>query len=390
MKEMKRAVLIISVILAAGILIYILTKKRVRPVEKRVEQVADIKGIPQYYLVNTEPVDDVIDHYQKSWRIHFFDAGQGDAILLQGNNRNILIDGGDRNSGVLQHLLALDIDTLHWVIATHAHADHIGGLIPVFRTIPVVGVIDNGLSHDSGLFRTYRMVADSAAGNYVKATAGWSYSRDEDFEMVILHPDTTTIYGINDASVVLRVKMGEVYSIFMGDAEIKAETAILNRNTDIRSSLIKVGHHGSKTSSSLPFLKAVAPVAGFIQCAAENKYGFPHTETLASFQAINTQIFSTSVSGNILVLINHDGFSIFPEKQDLFPELSLPVADVVDINSAGISALTRIVHVGEATAKAIIENRPYKTVDELVRVRGLGEKKLDDIKKQGIAVCYPV
>ncbi len=355
-----------------------------KPVEETVAE-PDLTGIPDFYISQADDVKSAVDAYVRSWRIHFFDVGQGDAILVQGSGMNILIDGGDRNTGIMEHLTRLAIDTLHWVFATHPHADHIAGLVPVLRTFPVLNVIDAGVSHSSALYRNYRALVDSAATTYTRGFAGWNYSFAGDFNMQVLHPDTTGRYDINNSSVVVRMQLGETFALFTGDAEHPAERDMLQRGHHLKSQILKMGHHGSKTSSLAQFLDSVKPAVGVILCGAGNKYNHPHTEALALMQQHNASIYQTDQHGSILVIVNETGYTIYPERPAEITPASQPRRDFVDINTADLQSLTRIVHIGEATARAIIENRPNTTLNDLQRVRGIGLTRLADIKTQGIA-----
>jgi competence protein ComEC len=389
---MKKILSLILILLVLVVVLYVyfrynnkkLHASRAQPIER-----VDHTPIPGFYFDNAEDVQRAIDEYLTSWRMHFIDVGQGDAILIQGYRKNILIDGGERSSSVTTYLESLEIDTLHWIVATHPHSDHIAGLVPVFRRFPVLNVIDNGFAHSSDLYRTYRMLVDSAARYYHRAYAGWNHTFHPDFEMVVLHPDTLTTYGINDASVVLEIKMGDMKAILTGDIEKKAERAILRRNPELKANLVKISHHGSKTSSSKEFLEVLSPSTGIILCGHNNKYGFPHSETLQLLDSRNTRTYRSDLHGNIIVLVNNEGYRIFPEREEaLVAQISVP-ATHVDINRAELAALIKIIHIGESTARAIVENRPFNSLDDLVKIKGIGERKLDDIKLQGIAVCNP-
>jgi len=344
-------------------------------------------GIPGYYLAAAEgDITDEVEEYRSSWRIHFFNVGQGDAVLIQDENLNILIDGGDNNSGIVDELKILAVDTLHWVIATHPHADHIAGLIDVLQTFPVLNVLDPGVDHTSRVYSNYHELVNARALSYTRGFAGWSCSLANDFSMEVLHPDTLTQNDINNSSLVLRMQMGDTYALFTGDAEHEAEKAILARGLDIDSDIIKVGHHGSKTSSSNDFIAAVSPEWGVILCGEDNKYNFPHTEALAVYQANQTKLFQSDKHGDVLFLISDSTYEAFPEFTTPFVPDLLATPVRVNINRAGIDSLVLIVNVGEITARRIIDNRPYTSLDDLERVKGLGPARIAAIKEQGVAM----
>jgi beta-lactamase superfamily II metal-dependent hydrolase len=225
MNKSKTIVFWILIIVILGIAVFFIYdhyRNRIQQEFALSENVLETEpdGIPDFYLDKTQTNTTAVDEYFESWRIHFLDVGQGDAILIQGDGQNILIDGGDKGSGIVQHLLQLSVDTLDWIIATHPHADHIAGLLPVLRTFPVINLMDPGVSHTSALYKTYQTLVDSAVASYTQGFAGWSHSFTAEFGMQVLHPDTMNEYNLNDISLVVRIKMGATYALFTGDALI--------------------------------------------------------------------------------------------------------------------------------------------------------------------------
>ena len=283
----------------------------------------DISGIPAFFLEKEPDPAKAAEDYHNAWRIHFFDVGHGDAILLQGNGYNILVDGGDRGSGIREYLLELAIDTLHWVVATHPHADHIAGLIPVLRHFPVLNVMDPGVRHTSLTYDTFRFLVDSTAAIFHKGMAGWTHSFCDQFAMQVIHPGADFKGGLNDMSLVIRVQMGNTFALFQGDAEHRAEKSILNSGFPIKSHLLKTGHHGSRTSSSDDYIAQVQPEVAFILCGENNKYRLPNEETLSTLTKYGSTIYQSNTHGNILVLIDEQGYRVFPKKIPPAPETLL-------------------------------------------------------------------
>lgn len=351
-------------------------------------QEKDLSGIPDFYITKfADKPKEAIEKYNDSWRIHFIDVGQGDAILIQGEGKNILIDGG-RTADAHNYLIGLEIDTLHWVIATHAHADHIGGLVHIFRHYPVLKVMDNGMSHTSQLYRTYRFLIDSIQAPYIKGYNGFAHSFSDDFVMNVLHPDTLTTYSVNNASLVMGFQMGLIRALLTGDVESVGEMAILQRNADVESHILKVSHHGSKTSSRTEFISEVNPKFSIISCAPDNSYGFPHSETMLTLNNHKSKILRTDIHGNILAVISGEGYEIYKEFTTSYEFEDDYITEKININSAEVNDLMRIIHIGEATAIEIIANRPFSSLEELKRVRGIGPKRISDIKEQDLATVF--
>jgi competence protein ComEC len=364
-------------------------KKQQTPVESSYAfKEKDFSGIPDFYIRKfADNPKEAIEKYNDSWRIHFIDVGQGDAILIQGEGKNILIDGG-RTADAHNYLIGLEIDTLHWVIATHAHADHIGGLVHIFRHYPVLKVMDNGMSHTSQLYRTYRSLIDSIQAPYIRGYNGFTHSFSEDFVMDVLHPDTLTTYSVNNASLVLSFQMGLIRTLLTGDVESTGEMAILQRNEDVESHILKVAHHGSKTSSRMEFLSEVNPKISIISCAKDNSYGFPHNETMLALTNQGSKTSRTDIHGNILAVVAGEEYEIYEELTTIFEFTDEIIPQKVNINTADINDLIKIIHIGDAAAKEIIANRPFGCLEDLKRVRGIGPKRISDIKEQDLAVVF--
>jgi competence protein ComEC len=392
---MRKLIFIILILSAIVFLIVILVhktghiKNKTRALQNP-ETTFDLSGIPEFYLSKYTDTAIAADNYNNSWRIHFIDVGQGDAILVQTEGTNVLVDGGDRSSGITDYLEQIQIDTIQWVIATHPHADHIAGLIPVLRKYPVVNVMDNGKSHNSVIYQTYRFLVDSVKADYTKGFAGWTADITDSFEIKVIHPDTLETYGTNDASLVLRMRLDDTYLLFMGDAEHKAEDMIISKGANIRSHILKAGHHGSKTSSSNAFIQEVQPRTTIIMCAENNKYGFPHAEVLYNFFNSGSQIYRTDHNGTVLIVKDQNSYQVYHEKGETFHDQMFDeITFQININTASEKELTRIIHIGPATARKIIEKRPFASIDELSAIHGIGEKKIEDIKSQGLASVGP-
>ena len=242
--------------------------------------------------------------------VHFIDVGQGDAILIQTPEKSILIDAGERGEVVVNYLKAQGVNSLDLVIGTHPHADHIGGLINVLQSIPVREVIDPGIVHTTKTFEDYLTLIDQKDITFTVAQADMTRDLDGGVNMQILHPSFPSALHLNDASVVVKVTFGQVSFMFTGDAEQASETQILIRNYDLNSTILKVGHHGSRTSTSTAFLSAVSPEAAIIMCGTGNTYGHPHEETLAKLVNASVNIYRTDMHGTIVVTTNGQRYDI--------------------------------------------------------------------------------
>ena len=265
---------------------------------------------------------------------HFIDVGQGDAILIKTAEKNILIDGGDRGDTVLNYLRNQGVSSLDLVIGTHPHADHIGGLINVMNAIPVNEIIDPGVAHTTITFEDYLDVIDAKDIMFTEGRAGMKRDLGGGAEMKIIHPTSPSSSHLNNASIVARVTFGDVSFMFTGDAEQGAESQILNRDYELNSDILKVGHHGSNTSTTSPFLSAVSPSTGIIMCGTGNTYGHPHEETLVKLTNAGVDIYRTDTQGTIV--ISTDGLTYDVSQQPYTYDPQQEQVDEQDVVEADV------------------------------------------------------
>ncbi|NLY51467.1 MAG: MBL fold metallo-hydrolase [Firmicutes bacterium] len=238
--------------------------------------------------------------------IHFLDVGQGDSILIQTPaGANILVDAGDTRAGnqvVVPYLQRLGVKSLDMVVITHPHFDHIGGLIPVLEKFTVGRVLADGQIHTSRTYENLLILIDQKGIPFRLARAGDKLEIPGLDEVLVLNPQEPFLKGLNNNSVVLAVTYGETSVLLTGDIEAEAERRILEGNIPARANILKVAHHGSRTSSTPEFLEAVQPDTAVISAGADNNYGHPHPETLVNLKAVGSQVFQTSAAGTIIVV----------------------------------------------------------------------------------------
>jgi beta-lactamase superfamily II metal-dependent hydrolase len=251
-------------------------------------------------------------------KIVFIDVGQGDSILvLLPNTNTFLIDGGDRQSSdeVLSTLRKLAITEIDAVIATHPHADHIGGLIDVINNLNVSQVIDSGQMHTTQTFEDLLDVVDVAQIPLMSVHEGDSIKLDPRVKLDILNPPASLPKGVNneeefnDNSVVLKLTYGEFTALFTGDMEDYNERRLLATTVEaLDVDVLKAGHHGSRTSSGSAFLNAVSPEAVVISAGANNTYGHPHPEALDRINNAGVaNVLRTDIDGTIIITTTGDG-----------------------------------------------------------------------------------
>lgn len=250
--------------------------------------------------------------------VHFIDVGQGDSELLQFAGKNMLIDAGDQDSGpgVTSYLRSHGVTSLNLVVATHPHSDHIGGLITVLNDFPVGQVLDSGQTHTSQTFENYLNLIDQKNIPFTVAERGQTIDLDPSLQIEVLSPPATLFSGdLNQNSIVLMVTYCNVSFLFMGDAGIEAEDSIMAAGYDLQSDILKVGHHGSSSSSSSVFLSRVMPTSSIIEVGAGNDYGHPTQKTLNALSGIGSKVYRTDTNGNVEITTDGQTYTVTTEKQ---------------------------------------------------------------------------
>src|SRR3990167_7438639 len=236
-------------------------------------------------------------------KIYFFDVGQGDAIFVETPSGNqVLIDGGPDNK-VIQELAKVmpfydhDIDM---VVATHPHADHIAGLISVLERYEVKNILQAKEYYNSPVVLTWQDAVQGEGANEIEAIAGKTIELGNDVVLKIIYPrqslEGQTVKNPNKSSVVMMLDYKNTEIFLVGDIEAKAEKELLN--DDIDADILKVGHHGSKTSTTVNFLEKISPQVAFIQVGSKNKFGHPSPEVIQRLENSGIKNYRTDLDGH--------------------------------------------------------------------------------------------
>lgn len=251
-------------------------------------------------------------------RVAFLDIGQGDAAFVETPRGNqMLIDFGPGSSvlAALGRELPFYDRTLDVVLATHPDADHVGGLPEVLERFDVGAVIVSPVSGDTELWKESERAIAVEGAAVVLARAGERIVLDEGIVFEVLFPDRD-MYGsdTNQASIVGRLSYGEISFLFTGDAPKSVESYLADSwGAGLRSNVLKVGHHGSRTSTDARFLSAVAPAYAVISAGTNNRYGHPHREVVELFGEFGIETIGTYASGTVHMA--SDGFRVWLEKR---------------------------------------------------------------------------
>ncbi len=249
--------------------------------------------------------------------VHFIDVGQADCALLECDGQTMLIDGGNvgDSSLVVSYLKRQGIDRLDYMVCTHAHEDHVGGLSGPLNTCAVGQVFASVTEYESEAFEDFV-----------------NYTQKQGLEVTVPEVDSTFMLGeamvtvlgprreydeTNDTSIVLRVDYGETSFLFTGDMEKAAEEDLLAAGCDLDVDVLKVGHHGSETSSSYVFLREVMPEYAVISVGADNSYGHPHDEAMSRLRDAQTTVYRTDEQGTVVAFSDGVKISFTTEKQSV-------------------------------------------------------------------------
>lgn len=250
--------------------------------------------------------------FEPSLRVHFINVGQGKSILIEAPEKTVLIDAGENNMGelVLRYLGRHSIEKLDIAIGTHPHSDHIGGLDTVMLEMLVdkviLPVIPDELSPTSSSYIDLLNAIKNEGLKITPARPNDKYELGGGAVLTVLAPVSGDYTDINDFSIVSRLDYGSASFIFTGDMTASAENELIDSDAKLRASVLDVGHHGSRDSTSEAFLYAVNPRIAVISCGVDNSYGHPHRDTMRRFESVSDlKILRTDLDGS--VIISSDG-----------------------------------------------------------------------------------
>lgn len=263
----------------------------------------DIKENISTTNIQNRKTEEVVNVFDKNTlKVHFLDVGQADSILIENGNEYMLIDAGNNEDGskLVKYFQSLGITKFKIVVATHAHEDHIGGMDDIIKNFAIESF------YMPDVITTTKTFEDVLDALEEKEVAFQTPENDEEFSLAdstikVLSIDNSA-QNLNDTSIVLRLKYKTTSFLFMGDAESKTESKTLNK--ELKSDVLKVGHHGSNTSTSLSFLEKVSPTYAIISVGKDNSYNHPNDTIIRRLNDKNIKIYRTDKQGTIIAESN--------------------------------------------------------------------------------------
>ena len=242
------------------------------------------------------------------FKVYFIDVGQADAALVVCDGKTMLIDGGNSADSnlIYSFLQKKGVSHLDYIIATHAHEDHVGGLSGALNYATVGTVYCPVKSYSSNAFNNFAKNVEKQGKSITVPSRGAQFSLGG-ASCTVLAVNTSS--DTNNSSIVLRIVYGSTSFLFTGDAEREVEQAMINRGVPLKSTVLKVGHHGSYTSTSYQFLWNVMPDYAVISCGKGNSYGHPHDEVLSRLRDADVYLFRTDLQGDITCTSNGSSVS---------------------------------------------------------------------------------
>ncbi|HPZ09965.1 MAG TPA: ComEC/Rec2 family competence protein [Candidatus Eremiobacteraeota bacterium] len=252
-------------------------------------------------------------------KMHFIDVGQGDSILVETpGGKNMLIDAGDNSEGerVVSYIEKEGIKRLDVIVATHPDSDHIGGMDNVVESFDVGKIYMPDKTKTTKTFKDVLVSIRDKGLKITKARAGVNIDLDPSINVEILSPNSAEYEETNNYSIVIKLVYDNTSFLLPGDAEGFSEKEMIKKGYDLKSDVLKLGHHGSHSSTTPDFLEKVSPKYAIICAGKGNKFGHPHKETLKKLKKAGIQLYRTDKNGTIIAISDGKRIEFNLERED--------------------------------------------------------------------------
>ena len=250
-----------------------------------------------------------------NFEVHFIDVGQADSALIECDGKTMMIDGGNvaDSNVVAAYLKKEDVTELNYVVCSHAHEDHVGGLSGALSVTKADNIYAPKTEANTKAYKNFKKKAEEQNVEIKHPNVGDEIQLGSS-TVEFLGPVDENGKDLNSTSIVLKITYGNTSFLFTGDAESDEEEEILNSGADLKSKVLKVGHHGSRTSTSYPFLREVMPQYAVISVEKGNSYGHPNEETLSKLSDAGVEVYRTDESGDIVMTSDGNSINIVTAK----------------------------------------------------------------------------
>ena len=250
-----------------------------------------------------------------NFEVHFIDVGQADSALIECDGETMMIDGGNvaDSNVVAAYLKKEDVTELNYVVCSHAHEDNVGGLSGALSVTKADNIYAPKTETNTKAYKNFKKKAEEQNVEIKHPNVGDEIQLGSS-TVEFLGPVDENGKDLNSTSIVLKITYGNTSFLFTGDAESDEEEEILNSGADLKSTVLKVGHHGSRTSTSYPFLREVMPQYAVISVEKGNSYGHPNEETLSKLSDAGVEVYRTDESGDIVMTSDGNSISITTSK----------------------------------------------------------------------------
>lgn len=250
-----------------------------------------------------------------NFEVHFIDVGQADSALIECDGETMMIDGGNvaDSNVVAAYLKKEDVTELNYVVCSHAHEDHVGGLSGALSVTKADNIYAPKTKANTKAYKNFKKKAEEQNVEIKHPNVGDEIQLGSS-TVEFLGPVDENGKDLNSTSIVLKITYGNTSFLFTGDAESDEEEEILNSGADLKSTVLKVGHHGSRASTSYPFLREVMPQYAVISVEKGNSYGHPNEDTLSKLSDAGVEVYRTDESGDIVMTSDGNSINIVTAK----------------------------------------------------------------------------
>lgn len=331
-----------------------------------------VSGCSNEIVLENNEAQDLYDNNKLI--VHFLDVGQADCILIQLPNGEVsLIDGGNRDDAefIIDYLQNLKIKRIEYLIATHPHEDHIGGLPKIIKSFDIGNIYAPLKEANTKVFESFLTEVKNKGLKINAAMGGMKIIDEDDLQYIILAPNSKEYEETNEYSIVNKLSFKDISFLFTGDAEKVSENEMMEKGFDLSSNVLKVGHHGGYTSTNENFLKRVNPEYAVISVGKDNDYGHPSSDVLDRLKKENVKILRTDELGTIIMTSDGVNISISNVDDKVNSENSVPNKEVYYIGNKK----TKVYHLNSCNSLPSKDNQIIFKNKEEAEKRGFRPHK---------------